>query len=875
MGRFPSLSSKYRSQFLWILASSTAAISIICGAIYYGELQALKRTIKIDQEQEQEQKQQFILSDFETAIADLQILAGDPGLVEVLAIEGSRARVEETLVSHSDSEHIESQLLAFMSSKSLYHQARLLDREGREVFRVNQRRQEPARIVPKEKLQDKSDRPYFQRSKDLAEGEVYISPFDLNREDGVIENPLVPVIRFATPLIDDEGKCQGVLVLNYRGTRLLRHFDAKEKHASYLGNVDPDKLPTRSHLINGIGYWLNHHDPSREWGFALEERSDQSLPEQRPELWNAMKRQSQGSFVSDKNIYTFLKLPLLSLVQDYNRLGKIVVNHRAAHGYNWRVLIVTPRMALAEQMRPLIRQLALSWIGLSALFAPLIWNRLLAQQDKEKAQQKLVESQEELALQEKQADVLSQRLSSQIRDSLDAQAVITTAITEVSNLLRSDRCSFAWIDSDQGLWDVVYEAKREHLSELPSETFDRTPLIKAFEDCELLCIDNVACLANRDIKAILERYGHSAVLASRITTQARKVGVLLCGLAEPRAWNTLDIELLKGVSEQVAIALNQAELFRMSQRNAIEAHNALTELKKAQTHLIHSEKMSGLGQMVAGVAHEINNPVNFIYGNVKYVTDYVNDLLEMVKGYQSHFSLLPAELEAMQEDFEWDFIQEDLPKVLKSMHMGADRIREIVKSLRTFSRLDESEQKSVDIHSGLESTLMILASRLKTKGDRPAIELIKDYGEMPDIECYPGLLNQVFMNLLANAIDALESACDDPAWGEKVPTITVRTSWDSDRRELEVEISDNGTGMDAQTQSKLFDPFFTTKPVGKGTGLGLSISYQIIVENHKGTLSCESQLGHGTTFTIHLPQPQNLPAKAQTQGQTIRTAVQV
>ncbi|MGD1851576.1 MAG: GAF domain-containing protein, partial [Cyanophyceae cyanobacterium] len=640
MSRFLSLSSKYRRQFLFLIASSTAAIGAICGVIYYSELHALQRTMKIDREQELEQKQQFILSDFETAIADVQTLAGDPGLVDVLAIEGGRAELEDTLVRHSDSKHIESQLLAFMSSKGLYHQARLLDREGREVFRANQR-QGQTEIVPKGELQDKSDRPYFYKSKNLAKGEIYISPFDLNREEGVVERPLVPVIRFATPLINGAGEFQGVLVLNYLGSHLLRHLDTQEKHVSYLGNVDLDKFPIRFHLVNGTGHWLNHHNSEREWGFVLSDRSTQSLPRQNPELWEAMGRRSHGSFVSDDNIYTFLKLPIYPLVQEYNLLGQVLVNHRTAQSNNWRVLIVTPKIALTEQMRPLVQRLLLIWIGLFALLTPLIWNRLLAQQDKEKAQQRLVESQKALTLQEKQADVLSQRLSSQIRDSLNAQAVITTAITEVSNLLRGDRCSFAWIDFDQGTWDVVYEAKKENLSELPSQTFDRGPLIQAFDNCELLCVDNVANLDNQDIRAVLEKYGHRAVLASRITTQAKKVGVLLCGLAQSRSWSTLDIELLKGVSEQVAIALNQAELFQLSKKSAIEARDALTKLKKTQTQLIHSEKMSGLGQLVAGIAHEINNPVNFIYGNVEYVPGYVNELLELVEGYLSHFSPLP------------------------------------------------------------------------------------------------------------------------------------------------------------------------------------------------------------------------------------------
>ncbi|MEM9770971.1 MAG: GAF domain-containing protein [Cyanobacteria bacterium P01_D01_bin.73] len=677
---------------MWLFTSTSAVIAAVCVGVYYSELQNLQQSMKVDQEQKLEQKQQFILSDFETAIADLHILAGDPDLLDALIGEGELDTDGDAEAKQVDRRDVRSLLLAFLSSRNLYRQARLLDRDGRETLRIEQR-QGQIHIVPEEELQDKSNRPYFKESRSLKPGEVYVSPLNLNVEDGAIERPFVPVIRFAKPLLDRNGDLQGVLVLNYQGDRLLRRLDEHEQYISYLSNIDLDDFPSRSHLVNGTGHWLKHHEPEREWGFLLPERSGQSLPQQNSGLWEAMQRRSQGSFVSDDSTYTFLKLPIFSLVQKYNLLGRVVVNHEAAQGYNWRVLIATPKGAITEKMSPLGRELLVNWLMLSALLATGLWSWFLARQQKEQVQQDLVESQEELALQQEQADVLNQRLSSQIRDSLDSEAVISTAIAEVFNLLQGDRCSFAWVDADEEVWDVVYSAKKKHLDDFSNQSFDRAPLIRAFERCELLCVNDVNGLENREIRGVLRRYGYRSVLASRVATQFGRTGVILCGAAKVRSWSTLDIELLKGVSEQVAIALNQAELFQKSQKSELEAHDALAALKKAQTQLIRSEKMSGLGQLVAGVAHEINNPVNFIFGNVEYVTDYVNDLIQLMEEYQRHISPLPPELKEMQEELEWDFIQTDLPKVLQSMRMGAERIQAIVKSLRTFSRLDEADQK--------------------------------------------------------------------------------------------------------------------------------------------------------------------------------------
>ncbi len=297
-------------------------------------------------------------------------------------------------------------------------------------------------------------------------------------------------------------------------------------------------------------------------------------------------------------------------------------------------------------------------------------------------------------------------------------------------------------------------------------------------------------------------------------------------------------------------ARKKAEFKLQQQAESLEL--TLHELKRTQAQLIQTEKMSSIGNMVAGVAHEINNPVNFIHGNLKPASEYFQDLLNLVKLYQEQFPEPPTKIKAQIEAINLDFLQKDLLKLLNSMRVGTDRIREIVLSLRNFSRHDESECKRVNIHQGIDSTLMILQHRLKGTLEHPEILVVKDYGELPQIECYSGQLNQVFMNLLSNAIDSVSTQCLLGKQGQiKIKTQLLNTN------RISIKISDNGLGIAQDIQSQLFDPFFTTKPVGKGTGLGLFICHQIVVNKHGGDLYCHSTLGQGAEFVVEIDRVKN------------------
>ncbi|MEH2261901.1 GAF domain-containing sensor histidine kinase [Nostoc sp.] len=349
----------------------------------------------------------------------------------------------------------------------------------------------------------------------------------------------------------------------------------------------------------------------------------------------------------------------------------------------------------------------------------------------------------------------------------------------------------------------------------------------------------------------------------------------------PGAFISERVNVLSLLSAQISIAIENARLYTNLQvySQQLEANNGalqasetrerekaeqlekyLRKLQQTQAQLVQTEKMSSLGQLVAGVAHEINNPVNFIFANLTHANSYTQEVLRLLELYQKHYPSPHPEIQSEALAIDLEFLLEDLPKLLSSMRVGADRIRQIVASLRSFSRMDEAEIKAVNIHEGIDSTIMILQHRLTEKSDRVGIELVKHYGKLPQVECYAGQLNQVFMNVLSNAIDALEESLADNKGQITTPTITIYTE-QIDAHQVEIRIADNGLGMPESVQQRLFDPFFTTKPVGKGTGMGLSISYQIIAEKHGGSLSCTSESGKGTEFKISIPISQEVSKK--------------
>ena len=847
----PGLIKQFFTLFLPISALAGGILAIV----YQAEVKSDRKAIEIREQRTVELPAKSIASDFKAVVSDLKFLSAQNELKRLLE-EPQNRRIRQRMAE---------EYLAFSQYKNIYDQIRFLDTDGQEIIRVNFNNGKPS-IVPEPELQSQDNRYWFNDTLKLNQGEIFVSPLDLNVERGKIEQPLKPMIRFGTPVFDSEGTKRGIVILNYLGANLLDNF--QKACAATLGQCM---------LLNADGFWLKSAEPKDEWGFMLPNGKDKTFGKQFPEAWQKMSGNNQGQFETADGMFTYISVYPLSQEQKSStgsikpfraRLGQV-----EPKAYKWKIVSRVPPEILYAKSRQLLVNFLLIYAGLVVGIAIVSAWIVRVRQSNQIVQEELKESAARLRELQEGEELLKRRLSSQIRNSLDLDAILKTAVQEIRDLLLIDRCQFFWYktDGEQVYWEVVREAKNPELPSLIG-VYPAKEMGLRLEDVlavGMLRVDDIGTLSNAMRQKCLGLLGYTSVLALPVQTHSGVAGMVSCGnIREIRHWDDREVESLQAIVEQLAIAIDQAELYRQSRSSAALAtaqaeklQQALHELQQTQAQLIQTEKMSGLGQLVAGVAHEINNPVNFIYGNITHANTYAQGLLSLIQLYQQNYPNPSEDIQEYIEEIELEYLRADFPKIISSMKLGTERIRQIVLSLRNFSRLDEAQMKPVDIHEGIDSTLLILQNRLKEKSDRPAIEAIKEYGNLPLVECYAGQINQVFMNILSNGIDALEQRHASSKIDDKLPTIRIRTQllnpdW------IAVRIADNGVGMTEAVKSKIFDPFYTTKPVGKGTGLGLSISYQIVVDKHGGVLRCVSAPKQGTEFIIEIPVRQNSKLKS-------------
>lgn len=471
------------------------------------------------------------------------------------------------------------------------------------------------------------------------------------------------------------------------------------------------------------------------------------------------------------------------------------------------------------------------------------------------------------------------RTIEKIRQTLDLKSIFHTSTYEIRQLLNADRVAIYRFNPD---WSgqFAFESVGEGWTSLVDKQLEKPELLDNVSECTVkdlavipsidtylqdteggryargevyrVCNDIYNANFSDCYLQVLESYQARAYVILAIYHGQKLWGLLAVYQNNgTRNWQNDEVYFLTQISTQLGVGIQQAELLQQTQRQKEELAQTLKELKQTQSQLIQSEKMAGLGQLVAGIAHEINNPITFIYGNVNYVNEHTKDLFKLLNIYQQKYPESIKEIQEIAPELDLDFIVDDLPKIVNSMITGAERISQLVLSLRTFSRLDESGMKSVDIHKGIESTLLILKHRLQPHANSFNVEVLKEYGDLPLVRCHAAQMNQVFMNIINNAIDSLEESVAKGKITEQ-PKICIRTEVTAKKKIL-IRIFDNGSGVPEKLRSRIFEPFFTTKPPGKGTGIGLSISYQIVVEKHGGKIECVSQPGQGCEFLIEIP----------------------
>ncbi|MGD1850562.1 MAG: PAS domain S-box protein [Cyanophyceae cyanobacterium] len=470
---------------------------------------------------------------------------------------------------------------------------------------------------------------------------------------------------------------------------------------------------------------------------------------------------------------------------------------------------------------------------------------------------------------------LLHEISSAVRASLDLETILRNTVDALFEKVDADICAFGWYEygSSRKAWSMVMESKGAEVNSWIGCYLlgSCAPLVDAITAAEIYQSQRPSSgdsshdggangIVNDDKnignspESFFDDLGIASYLCVPIRTYGGRSGLLHFGrVSDESPWNSESIDLLKEVGVQLAIAINQSQLYQESQGKTKEIEHSYEKLKEAQLQLVQAEKMSGLGQLVAGIAHEINNPVSFIYGNLSPALTYFETLTELLRLYESNYPNSVDEIDEFTRANDIEYLIQDFPELLQSMKNGANRIKTIVQSLRVFSRLDESSRKTVNLHDNIDNVLNIAGSRLDGSTGTHKIQLIKQYDDdLPMVECLTSSLNQVFMNLIVNAADAVNERKKCSEVSSYQGKIILKTERISPGR-VRITIQDNGTGIDEDTQAKVFDPFFTTKPIGVGTGMGLAISYQIVTGNHDGSLLCDSTLGEGTVFMVELP----------------------
>ncbi|MFN6475005.1 ATP-binding protein [Nostoc sp. DedQUE07] len=835
--------------FLTVFLPLSALVGVVIGTIYYQQVQIEQVLLKTNELRKVDLQTKVISGDFHSVVSDLMVISKQNELERILdGVDGQRQALSQ-------------EFLLFSGYKKLYDQIRFLDRSGKEIVRVNFNQGEPA-IVPEEKLQVQAKRYWFNDTLRLNQGQVFVSPLDLNIERGQVEQPLKPMIRFGTPVFDRRGQKRGIVVLNYFGAKLLDNFDRAFASASSQGM-----------LLNADGYWLKGAKPEDEWGFMFPDCKNCTFGRAFPQAWQQISQQESGQFQTAEGMFTFTTVyPLVEGQKSSTGAGQAFApsqNQIDPKSYHWKIVSRVSPETLTTKSNRFLNQLLLLYAGLVGLIGIGSWLLARASVNRNIVQLELRQSEVELRKLVEREKILKTRLSSQIRNSLDLNTILSTVVVEVRELLQIDRCQFFWCHQEDE--STSLELSQQACAPDLTEPLGCSPIqnVEALSEAvmqgNLLCFDDIATDSWLDFKSrnLLVTLGFKSLLTVSVQTQSGHLGVIVCEHSrELRPWSDDEVEIIRGVADQLAIAIDQAQLYNQSRAataaatiQAEQLNQVLHNLKQTQAQLIQTEKMSSLGQLVAGVAHEINNPLNFIYGNLTHVSEYTLGLLELVELYQQSNAHSTPEVQAHIEAIDLDFMVEDLPKILISMKMGANRIREIVLSLRNFSRLDEADMKPVNIHEGIDSTLLILQNRFKQTSGNAGIEIVKEYGDIPLVECYAGQLNQVFMNLIGNAIDALDSYNSKRTLEDietKPSQIVIRTQLRNLDR-IAVKIADNGPGMTEAVKQRLFDPFFTTKAAGKGTGLGLAISAQIVTEKHNGAIWCISEPGQGAEFWVEIP----------------------